>query len=125
MFDFSSIFTPERMAQGAQGVQAINRMPWVFNGYLPQLMLGQQAAAAPAAAPGPAVPNLSGSDGNIVSPSAQWLSQQSAASGYTPADLSYLASALYPNQSAPTFTPADFGYLQRLMLAGNSGGAGF
>lgn len=51
MFDFSSIFTPERMQQGAQGVQSVNQMPHVFNQYLPQIMqmLQQQQPQAPAA----------------------------------------------------------------------------
>jgi anti-sigma factor RsiW len=42
-FNFSALFTPERAMQGMQGVQAINRMPWVFSGYGPP--------AAPSAAP--------------------------------------------------------------------------
>lgn len=50
-FDFASLFTPERMAQGQQGVQAINQMPWVWNQYVPQAapMASAAAPVAPAA----------------------------------------------------------------------------
>lgn len=53
MFDFASLFTPQRMMEAQQGAQAVNRMPWVFNAYgAPQQapMAQQQPMTAPVAA---------------------------------------------------------------------------
>lgn len=55
MFDFASLFTPQRMQEAQQGMQSINHMPWVYNAYgAPQQAATETQAPAMVAATQPA-----------------------------------------------------------------------